>query len=243
MDRRRRVLGEFILIVLGVLTALAAEEFMAGRRDAELAGEYRTRLRSELTQDAQGLQRRADFFRIVAERGRETLLWLEGDQPGSEETLLGALLASERWSFTPFASTYLDLQATGNLELVGDLELRTALSRYHAELEQRGEVWAFPDDYRRLVRGIVPLRLQDHVRAGCGVPDQNSSNDALWGECPLGVVADADVRTALEEIRALAEVERALRQHIAEVESGAVLYETQGRLAEDALALLGPESR
>lgn len=240
MEKRRRVLGEFVLIVLGVLTALGAEEFMSDRRDAVLAEEYRTRLRSELTEDSRALQRRAEFFRLVADRGRETLRWLESDEPGTEETLLGALLASERWSFTPFASTYLDLQSTGNLELVGGLELRVALSRYHAELEQRQEVWAFPDDYRRLVRGVVPLALQDYVRDGCGVADQTGSNDVVRGECPLGVLSNADVRKAVAEIGALMDLERSLRRHIAEVESGAFLYGTQRTLAEDALALLQP---
>lgn len=238
MEKRKRVLGEFTLIVLGVLTALGAEEYVAGRRDAALAEEYRTRLHSELTQDVSALQRRAEFFRIVANHGRETLRWLGSDEPGEEDTLLGALLASERWSFTARTSTYLDLQSTGNLELVGDLELRAALSRYHAELEQRQEVWAFPDDYRRLVRGIVPLALQDHVRDGCGVSDQSGSNDVVRGECPLGVLSNAEVAKAVAGIRALPDLERSLRQHVAEVESGAFLYSTQRTLAEDALALL-----
>jgi len=238
VERQKRVFGEFVLIVLGVLTALGAEEYMSGRRDAALAEEYRTRLHSELTQDANALQRRAEFFQVVAGHGRETLRWLGSDEPGKEETLVGALLASERWSFTPRASVYLDLQNTGNLELIGDLDLRAALSRYHAELAQRQEVWAFPDDYRRLVRGIVPLAIQDHVRGGCGVSDQSGSNDAVRGECPLGVLSKEEVAKAASAIRALPDLERSLRHHVAEVESGAFLYRSQRTLAEDALALL-----
>ena len=238
MENRKRVLGEFVLIVLGVLTALGAEEWVSNRRDAVLAEEYRTRLRAELTEDARALHRRAEFFGTVGSYGRETLRWLETDEPGDERTLLVALLASERWSFTPRASTYLDLTTTGNLELVGDLELRAALSLYHTELVQRAEVWAFPDDYRRLARGIVPLALQDHVRAGCGVSGQTGSNDVVLGDCLLGVISDAEVAKATREMRALLDLERALRRHIAEVEVGAYLYGNQGGLAENVLALL-----
>ena len=88
MERQKRVFGEFVLIVLGVLTALGAEEYMSGRRDAALAEEYRTRLHSELTQDANALQRRAEFFQVVAGHGRETLRWLGATSRGRKRRWL-----------------------------------------------------------------------------------------------------------------------------------------------------------
>ncbi|MFV1988709.1 MAG: hypothetical protein ACC682_15650 [Gemmatimonadota bacterium] len=238
MPKRKRVFADFTLIVLGVLTALGAESLLARRSQAALADEYRSRLSADLAADAEALEQRVVLFDRVAMHGRGTLEWLLSGREGDEDTLISALLASERWQFSPASSTYADLESTGNLQLIGDLDVRAALSHYYSEAFQRDEIWQFPQEYRRLMRGIVPLSVQDYVRGGCSVEGQDSSNDAVRDGCPASGLSAEELDRALDRLRDEPELEPGLRHLLSEIGTGLMLFGTQRDLATELIAVL-----
>lgn len=242
MRRSYRILGDFVLIVAGVLVALFAQGFVDRRGDAALADEYLERLLADVQSDSTILAFRVQFFRGVRARGLETLAWLASDAPGDEQVLVGAYLAAERWTFQPASGTYEDLKSSGNLRLIDDLELRSLLSDYYAELLQRREVWNLPGEYRSTVRGIVPLILQEHVSRGCveeGAPAIPATPlDRVSGQCaPSGAHSQA-IRSSLAELRRAPQLSIALRYLLSELVVSIRLYDDQISRASNLAAYI-----
>lgn len=75
-----------------------------------------------------------EFFTGVQQFSQELLDWLDSDVPMDHSTLLAAFYAAEIWPYLPGMSTYHDLQSTGNLRLIDNIDLRTNLFRYYSPL-------------------------------------------------------------------------------------------------------------
>ena len=138
--------GEFIIIVLGVLGALAVDEYREGRIERELEREYLLGFQADLRRDSAALS--VGQFRIeVAVRVAEQLLLQAGsDLSGhwhelrnfepttlqmefdpSETRFLTAQL-----KFTPYRSTYTTIVSNGDLHIMRDVQLRRILIDYYA---------------------------------------------------------------------------------------------------------------
>ena len=101
MNKRGRMIGEFVLIVAGVLVALMVEAGLDSRKDDQLRDEYMSRFQADL----------ASFY------------------------------AAELWPFRPNTSTYQDLHNTGNIRLLGDMDLRTSLAAYYNQADASRPGW------------------------------------------------------------------------------------------------------
>ena len=75
--RGRKVAGEFIVIVLGVRTALLAESFVTTARESSEADNYRIRLAADLAADVQNLEEIAAFYGRVLDSGARVRDWIE----------------------------------------------------------------------------------------------------------------------------------------------------------------------
>jgi hypothetical protein len=131
-----RLVGELVIIVLGVLIALWADGWVQERAEREVEASRivalgdnvsatRARLaeaRSEAEGAAEALRQIA-LWEVVPELDRET-----------ERVLLEGLLFGP--SFTPEINVYIDLKSSGDLALLRSAELRQALARMDAALEQ-----------------------------------------------------------------------------------------------------------
>ncbi len=233
-----RVIGEFVLIVAGVLVALYAQELVDRRGQRTLAEEYRARLAADLESDIRGMETTVRFLASVEEAGRRTLAWLRSDSPGDAQTLFMAVLASERLPFTPSTATYRDLLATGNLGLIDEADLRARLSDYNrADLAFRAEAWDLPQDYRRTVRGIVPLDLQASMLSECGVPEATISS-VLATPCAYAGDHLAEVRMALRRLSEVPNVEEQLRYLLSQMVVGTRLFGYQSKSAEELISRL-----
>ncbi|MCH8158940.1 MAG: hypothetical protein IIA08_03605 [Proteobacteria bacterium] len=131
MNQRGKMIGEFFLIVTGVLVALMVETAFEDRQDANLRDEYIARIQSDIESDKQAIEYRIEFFVAVKQFSQATLDWLDSDTAVDQEVLLASFYAAEIWPWITNLSTYEDLHGTGNLRLLEDIDLRTSLAAYY----------------------------------------------------------------------------------------------------------------
>jgi hypothetical protein len=135
-ERNRKVMGktigEFILIVIGVLAALSAENWLSDRGDQELAQAYLDDLRDDLRSDSLTLE----FWGVVVSAkitGLEALLGdlnATGPRVEAADLLLslnyGAVVGTPQLA----EATYRDLVGSGNLRLLSH-QHRSAVVVYY----------------------------------------------------------------------------------------------------------------
>ncbi|MEQ8330409.1 MAG: hypothetical protein RH859_08120 [Longimicrobiales bacterium] len=126
-----RLLGELLVIIAGVLIALAADRWNQARLERSAAADYLVQLAGEIRQDSTTV---ADFFATTpgAEAARDSLFAAVN---GSRALQAGdgSLLfrAAGLFVFPPVVA-WNELHNTGSLGLIKDKELRRELSGYYA---------------------------------------------------------------------------------------------------------------
>ncbi len=167
MDKRGRMIGEFVLIVVGVLVALMVEAGLENRKDDGLRDEYLSRIELDLESDRAALAGRLEFFADVQRFNQDVLSWLDNETPVDQDILLASFYAAEVWPMTPNTSTYLDLHSTGNIRLLDNIDLRTSLAVYYNKADSTASGMAPNEDYREVIRGVIPAKVQDLIRQNC----------------------------------------------------------------------------
>ena len=147
----RRWLGEFIVIVLGVLVALAVDDWVQYRSDRDLELDLVQRLRGDLVADARDLA----GSRLMVERRRWILQALsqslsEGVAPSrAPDSLVQAQRAGRPWRpleaplqsfvgaplFQVTDDSFQEILATGAFRTLRDPGLRAAISTYYRTAE------------------------------------------------------------------------------------------------------------
>lgn len=158
IDLYRRWIGEFVVIVLGVLAALAVDSWSGERNNRVLEQEYLARLAEDLDRDIAEIEETIDAS-ILQGRSATTLLSLLDDPladhvprfrsdvlqeidfgvPANEEfdvpvQRLVWWVARDR-SFGSRRNTYDELLATGRIVVIDDPVLRTAIIEHYALIE------------------------------------------------------------------------------------------------------------
>ena len=177
--------AEFLVVVTGVLVALAVGAWWQGRQDAATERAYLRQLAADLRETEQATLAADAFLRPVDRAG--SLLWLafyESDPPPRDSLLAWAERSMWTSTVRPVLGTAEALVATGDLALIRDDSLRTAVTAY---LERtRGRLydheqfdrWAGAE--RRMRRQIDPTEsalthyepaVLDGFLAEMGVPE------------------------------------------------------------------------
>ena len=143
-DRTRiggRLLGEFAVIVIGLLVAFAADRWITRVDEGRLADAYLESLQRDLAQDVAAFEAAAGFTRSNVLRVG-TLLSVLRDGPTASTDRTEVLVAVEVlswWTPVHYATgTWTDLIGSGNLRLI-DSGLRSLLSRYYDATEETAQ--------------------------------------------------------------------------------------------------------
>ena len=163
---------EFVVIVVGVLAALAVDQWRDERNDSKTEVEYLSRLRIDVEAD---IEQFYSFEQILETKAR-LLQSLLDDTINSEfahdpRSLMEAVQYSSFIALPDSVSTTFDeLLSTGHLALIQDVSLRDALSKYYSGFNHITAILSEPSgDYRRLLWGTVSgailrdWRLSDSV--------------------------------------------------------------------------------
>jgi hypothetical protein len=164
---------DFLIVVLGVLLAFQITVWNAERAERVRSQEYLSRISADLMVDIATLQRHREFWEQVAEHGHVAIRYAEtGNVEGvmEWEILRSFLHASQAWQFAFVDSTYSELRSAGELGLIPDPELRSALADYYVLVAARrgglGPYHLLPD-YREWVRGRMRSDLLHYYWQAC----------------------------------------------------------------------------
>jgi hypothetical protein len=148
----RRLLGEFVVIVVGVLLALWVDQLREARANAELEVEYLESLVTDLDADLAQFDSTEAWMRRSETAAATVLALYEGSPPTDNEADLVAAVETAGWQYVPSITrnTIDDLRSTGNLRLIQDPGLRRAIASYYLTVENvsipladmRDRIWA-----------------------------------------------------------------------------------------------------
>jgi len=235
MKETTKLAGEFVLIVVGVLVALAVETAFEDRADERLRDEYIARIKLDIESDKRGIGFRVDFFGDVQRFSEEFLLWLDRDDPVDQDILLASFYAAEIWPFVPAVDTYQDLQNTGNIRLLDDIDLRTSLSMYYHKASRSRSGWAPTENFRTYIRSVIPHYVQDLIRTNCPTTDKLDEEPTGFPSCSLPDVDYAALTALYEPLKADVEFRRWLNYRHSEVGVMVYLLSQQSVFADEVL--------
>ncbi len=240
MKNNARLLGEFVLIVVGVLVALTVETALENRKDSQLRDEYLARLHDDIELDRLAIDRRIAFFSDVQRFSDEFLDWLGTDRDIDQETLLASYYAAEIWPFLPVRNTYEDLQNTGNIRLLDDIDLRTRLSGYYNKANTSISGWRPSEDYRGIIRGIIPNDVQALIRQNCPTTLDFDQAPSGFPPCELPGVDYAKMAHLFAPLKADTDFHRTLTYRDSAIGAMIYLLKQQAQYADQLLEALPP---
>ena len=178
---------DLVVVIIGVFIGLQVANWNAARIDENRAQQYLERIRGDLDADLANYQNRIDFWRQVKDYGGKALAYSEtADSRGLTQwqLLLAYFQASQLADLYMSESTYEELKSAGELGLIADIALRDSLAAYYT-VGTRDPVFTERPEYRRRVRGIIPLDVQKYIWASCWTVGRN-----LWQtlkDCPAPI--------------------------------------------------------
>ena len=159
---------ELIVVIIGVFIGIQVSNWNDARLDRIRAHSYLERIRSDLDTDILSYQDRLRFWRQVSDYGALGLGFAnDGDLKGlhEQDLLLAYFQASQVALFYTTRSTYDELKSGGERGLISDLELRKQLAVYYTNADN--PVLNERPAYREHLRGLIPLRIQNHIWEEC----------------------------------------------------------------------------
>ena len=130
-----RVIGEFFLIVISVLVALAVDQYAERREEREQEGQYLVRLAEDVESTGQSIRTtQGSFLRAeIAARYLDSLLADPPARTPPASTLYIATQSASRWYTPTYQKGTLDeMKSVGGLRLVRDQEVRERVLRFFA---------------------------------------------------------------------------------------------------------------
>ena len=164
-----RALGEFAVIVLGVLVALAVDSWVQEQRDRVAERDALLRLIEDVRQDTasfafqlQSLREKSEALLIVESAVRQGLV--RGDTLRFQRALQASTAFG--WGMLPLRSVTIDeLTATGGLDLISDPSVLRAVLNYRANAtHRRTRVERRATGYPDLIYRAAPPELLDLAR-------------------------------------------------------------------------------
>lgn len=214
----RFLLGEFVVIVVGVLMALWVDQLREARVNAQLEVEYLESLVIDLESDLAQFDETEAWMRRQEAAAATVVALYAGSPPTDDVADLVAAVETAGWQYAPSITrnTLEDLRSTGNLRLIRDPELRRAIAAYYRTVEEisipladiRDRIWA---QYDARVANVLGPGVRLGVLQGPDSFGHGITSDAIEAaEAP-------NVEELIAALRAFPELE---------VAAGEVLYQT-----------------
>lgn len=180
-----RLIAEFLVIFVGVMVALAADQWVQGLEDRRLEDEYLERLRADVGYDRDEIL----FVQAVSIAGRDAVDSLSRPEfvaGASDLELVGAaLLAAGARQIDLSRGTWNELVASGRIELLEDAEVRLALAEYDRFTGEIAGYWDYTaNDLRPWVIRRVPAAAYQAWDQEC---DPAAGSDRFSTSQPTGV--------------------------------------------------------
>ena len=163
----RYAIGEFSIVLIGVLAAFAVDNWNNDRKDRLLEVDYVVALLDDLRKDDQSILSAMESAETFAIRGRTLLSAIETEEisVSAREFVVAAATASYLRFPTYTRATINDLMSTGNFRLIRSDQIRAAISVYYTAVENQGQWIQNWREYQirlsHIVPDFVPLTFRD----------------------------------------------------------------------------------
>jgi hypothetical protein len=207
----RRALGEFVIILVGVLAALWVENWRENAAELRIESEYLGRLVEDVSLDSVGIHqyliphvtRTHRAARLLQEFVENPTL-----RPGDPRAYVSALEEARSIQNNPWATgTYTELLATGHMQSIRDSDLKSLAGLYYLSLD---ELYTWVErrvdrSFRDQAVTVLPTDIRHGIyRRHWDEPDAPSEK---WLD---SVVVTVDIDGSLRELRALPDASRLL---------------------------------
>ncbi|MBP7371142.1 MAG: hypothetical protein KA902_06840, partial [Arenimonas sp.] len=161
------------------------------------------RIQGNLSTDIQNIERRKVYWKQVIDYGNGAIQYMETGElvDGSAwKTVLAFYQASQLWPWATIDTTYQELRNGGELGLIKDERIRTALAQYY--IEGSGDdvdyILAYQPEYRKIIRGLTPNVVSNQIWAKCFTLPNASEQYLLDCESPM---SEAEAQAVLNNYR------------------------------------------
>lgn len=164
-------LSELVIVVTGVLIALAADGWNASRADRALERQYIAGVVRDLRADTAQIREAMVLSERRALSARNVLAEINGDSLLAPDELAISVEESMWFNFPAYSrETITDLMSTGNLRLIRVSVLRQRLSEYYQAID-RLDQWTgnwrrIQMDLEALLPNVLNLRHRDAITSG-----------------------------------------------------------------------------
>jgi len=217
-------IGEIILVVIGILIALQINTWNEKRKDNNLEAQYRIRLLEDLKEENAIMNATLDYSREVWRHAQNAIVLVENPQMAAVdpvESLVDFYQASQIQDPASAKSTYQELIASGQINLITDIDLKTSLIRYYEYNWTEGSASNLPNTYRDILRSKMDNSIQAEIRENCGdiyIKIRKTYEVSLPKECTIDISIPV-AETAIAALRNDELIKRDLRILIGNVEA------------------------
>ncbi|MEM6537233.1 MAG: hypothetical protein AAF668_05830 [Pseudomonadota bacterium] len=163
---------DFAIVVVGVFMGIQLGNWNAARADERRARDYLERIRGDLLGDTSSLSVRKTFNETVISYGDRALAFAEANEQDRRPdwpTVLAFFQASQLFPFSSNNATFDELRSAGELGLIENQELRTALAQYYVTGSgaQADYILKYIPEYRETIRGLTPSTVTKYIWDQC----------------------------------------------------------------------------
>jgi len=198
-------IGEILLVVIGILIALQINNWNDNRLSEKSESQYYLRLLEDVKEEKVILQAALNYSTQVIGHAREAISVYENSpdaNPNPVDNLISMYQASQIIDPNSAESTYKELIATGQINLIQNDSLKTALMRYYEVNWTESAMFKLENKYRENLRGKMPNDIQTEIRSKCGdvfIKIRNGYEVYLQENCKV----DIDTILALSVVKNL----------------------------------------
>lgn len=216
-------IGEIILVVIGILIAVSINNWNQNRVNSNLESQYYIRLLEDLKEERAILQATINYSSQVHKHAQKAITIFENPDEIYDpvESLINLYQASQSQYPTSARSTYQELIASGQINLITNDSLKTSLIRFYEYDWTNGEILNLTNNYRTNLRSKMPNTIQDEIRANCNdvyVKIRNTYEVALPKECEINVPIKV-AKPIVEVLKKDIELKKDLRFLIGNIEA------------------------
>jgi hypothetical protein len=211
----QRMVAELVIVVVGVVLGMAVTNWSQDQRERRDVARLLDQLQPELAFSIRADNEGATYYGITRNYADVAMAgWTNDPKVSDRDFVIAAYQASQVMGNTRNDGTWATMFGGAQLRQIDDLELRQALARVLSTESLGWRQLATP--YRTNVRRVIPLAIQDAIRAQCG--DRSIAGRPAFmlpATCDLNL--PADYAAAAAALRARPSLIEDLRWHLAEV--------------------------
>ncbi|MDT0558254.1 DUF6090 family protein [Ichthyenterobacterium sp. W332] len=217
-------IGEILLVVIGILIALQVNNWNNSRLDQKLESDYSDRIIEDLKEEEAILNAVLSYNKQVLFHAKNAVKVFENSPNQNNnplEVLIDMYQASQLQDPNSAMSTYQELIASGQINLIQNETFKTAIIRYYEADWTETEVMKIPNNYRTNLRGKMPDDVQSEIRANCDdiyIKIRESIEVALPENCTISLETNYALQV-VNQLKADSSLKKDLRFLIGNVEA------------------------